>query len=263
MHRTISPLLIVSCLAAPALAEETGLGNAEGEVTADLYSTQVVPGQGGELDVEAVRAGVEAELPAIGTCYAAKWDRQAEDTQAGEVLVFLSFDAKGKIGTVQAGGLNDAATACVTRAVKKAKLAPKVRGVMTARIYLSKRAGGLTGGFSAKGSGGLAELDVGDGKVAAGIDRAIVRRYVMRQRARLSYCHEKHAAAATRALRGTLSFDIDADGKLSAVVSSGDAPAEVHTCVQDAMRTVVLPKPKDGTPVKASFPLVFTPAKKP
>jgi hypothetical protein len=89
--------------------------------------------------------------------------------------------------------------------------------------------------------------------VATGdLDKAIIRRYVKRNIAKLTYCYEKELLAKAT-LEGTVttSFTIEAQGNVTGAVASG-VDGNVSSCMAGVLSGIEFPKPKGGDAVKVT-----------
>jgi len=96
----------------------------------------------------------------------------------------------------------------------------------------------------------------------AALDKAIVRRYIKRHFADLSYCYERQMTTKA-GLAGTVSarFKIGLDGLVVEAAATGVDP-DVSRCVADVIHGIEFPKPH-GDAVKVSYPISFAPPKSP
>jgi Ca-activated chloride channel family protein len=91
-----------------------------------------------------------------------------------------------------------------------------------------------------------------------GLDKLIIRRYVRRKEAQLSYCYEKELLASPR-LAGTVRASVTInEGGHAASTASGLGNAAVEACIAEALRSIEFPRPKDG-PVRATFSFQLQP----
>lgn len=84
-------------------------------------------------------------------------------------------------------------------------------------------------------------------QVSGELDEAIVRRYVRRYQARITFCYGKQLLVEP-GLAGTVTarFDIGEDGAITSSTASG-MNEEVASCVAKALRTATFARPKSGT----------------
>jgi hypothetical protein len=123
---------------------------------------------------------------------------------------------------------------------------------------------GTIGGAST-GAGGAARTTavpptkVGTPTVKGQLDVEIIKRYVKRYLAKVTYCYEK-ALLATPGLAGTVTVDftIGADGKV-ATSSARGVDADVSTCVGAAIKAIEFPAPSDGKVVSVNQAFTFVP----
>jgi hypothetical protein len=91
------------------------------------------------------------------------------------------------------------------------------------------------------------------------LDKAIIRRYIKRNIAKITYCYEKNLLAKPE-IAGKLStqFTIERDGKVTAATASG-VDADVASCVSGVLGAIEFPKPKGDATVKVDYPFEFMP----
>lgn len=89
------------------------------------------------------------------------------------------------------------------------------------------------------------------------LDRAIIRRYIQRNIAKLQYCYEKELLVKT-SLAGTVTaqFAIGHDGSVTSARADG-VDASVASCVAGAIKGIQFPAPKGGGAVQVSYPFTF------
>jgi hypothetical protein len=97
-------------------------------------------------------------------------------------------------------------------------------------------------------------------KFVGDMDKLLVRRYVKRHAARLTYCYEKQLLAEPRLAGGPLiaEFVIRASGQVDGVVARGIAPP-VETCVAEALTDIRFPSAIGGGSTAVTLALDFTP----
>jgi len=102
-------------------------------------------------------------------------------------------------------------------------------------------------------------LRVGDPTGSGNLDKAIIRRYIKRNLAKISYCYEKQLLAK-QGLEGTVSvsFFITPTGVVKSSTGSGMDPT-VASCVADVVSSIEFPRPSDGG-VQVNYPFTFHPA---
>lgn len=88
----------------------------------------------------------------------------------------------------------------------------------------------------------------------AGLDGAIIRRFLKRNTNKITYCYEKRLQAEPD-LQGTVvaTFTVSAAGLVTQVAAAG-VDEEVAQCVAEVIRAIEFPKPQDGD-VNVSVPL--------
>ena len=107
------------------------------------------------------------------------------------------------------------------------------------------------------GANWSAHLVIGQPTVSAGLDKAIIRRYIKRNLQKVQYCYEKQLLAVP-GLHGTVvaTFTIGVDGLVTASTASG--LKVVDACVADVIHGIEFPKPV-GAAVTVTYPLTFKP----
>jgi hypothetical protein len=97
----------------------------------------------------------------------------------------------------------------------------------------------------------------GQAQVTGDLDKAVIRRYVHRHLAHITYCYEK-ALLARPALAGTLraEFVIGPDGLVASSSATGVDP-EVATCVAGVIKDIEFPAPRAGGLVRVTYPFTF------
>lgn len=90
-----------------------------------------------------------------------------------------------------------------------------------------------------------------------GLDKAIIKRYVSREREKVQYCYSKELLAHPE-LEGdvTVKFFIAPDGSVQAADGSG-FNAEVASCVAGVVHRIAFPAPHDGGGVQVNYPFHF------
>ncbi|HTJ40824.1 MAG TPA: AgmX/PglI C-terminal domain-containing protein [Kofleriaceae bacterium] len=119
--------------------------------------------------------------------------------------------------------------------------------------------GGGRGGMRGR-SASVPTVRIGQANAVGDLDKAIIRRYIKRNIAKITYCYEKQLLAKP-ALEGTLStqFFIRPDGNVADATASGVDP-DVASCVADVIKSIQFPKPKGGGGVQVSYPFTFRPS---
>jgi hypothetical protein len=89
------------------------------------------------------------------------------------------------------------------------------------------------------------------------LDKAIIRRYVRHQIAKIKYCYEKQLSVKP-GLAGTVTVDftIDEQGRVAQSRASG-VDNDVADCVAVVVRAIEFPKPKNGK-VDVTYPFTFS-----
>ena len=92
-----------------------------------------------------------------------------------------------------------------------------------------------------------------------GLDRAVIKRYILRERTKLTYCYEKELARNPK-LAGVVktTFVIGADGFVS-VSSAVGVDREVSSCVASVIKAIQFPTPSGGSSVTVGYPFTFAP----
>jgi hypothetical protein len=89
------------------------------------------------------------------------------------------------------------------------------------------------------------------------LDKSIVRRYILRNVDKISYCYEKQLLARP-GLEGTIAvtFFITPTGSVKSSVGAGFDPT-VANCVADIIGAIEFPRPKGGGGVQVNYPFTF------
>nr|MDQ3368609.1 AgmX/PglI C-terminal domain-containing protein [Myxococcota bacterium] len=109
-----------------------------------------------------------------------------------------------------------------------------------------------------KRTGILPTTDVGmPTQPTDGLDKRIIRRYVMRTVARISYCYESQLLA-NPSLAGTVSvqFLISPTGSVASSIGNG-VDAKVASCVAGVVKNIEFPRPSNGGSVQVNYPFTF------
>ncbi|MDB4956136.1 MAG: domain containing protein [Myxococcales bacterium] len=122
----------------------------------------------------------------------------------------------------------------------------------------TKRPQGGGGGLRGQPIGVPKVTSVGDVTVSAGLDKAIIRRYVRRNLNKIQYCYEKKLVRVA-GLHGnvTVKFTIEKTGLVTNTKASG-FDIDVVDCLVETFNALEFPKPKDGATVKVSYPFTFS-----
>lgn len=99
-------------------------------------------------------------------------------------------------------------------------------------------------------------------EVHGDLDHAIIRRYIKRQNAKITYCYEK-ALLGNPTLAGTVTTEILIDannGHVAGVSAKGLGNKEVEACIAGVIRDIEFPAAKGGGPVKVMYPFKLVPA---
>jgi hypothetical protein len=100
-------------------------------------------------------------------------------------------------------------------------------------------------------------LALGQPNAQGDLDKAIIRRYVKKDRDKLRDCYTK-ALVANSELEGTVmtQFFITPNGSVAQSTASGVDP-EVSSCVAGVIKKIEFPKPRGGGGVQVAYPLIF------
>jgi len=114
--------------------------------------------------------------------------------------------------------------------------------------------GDISSGFDDTNTyGGLPDVKIGEPKTKGKLGKAVIRRHVKQNIAKITYCYEKQLLAdATLAGKLEVQFTIEADGTVSAATASG-VHADIESCVAEVIKGIEFPKPKRGT-VQVTYP---------
>ena len=98
-------------------------------------------------------------------------------------------------------------------------------------------------------------VSIGQPTATAGLDKAIIRRYIKRNIQKIQYCYEKELQQ-TPGIAGkvTVQFRIEPTGKVSN--STGNGLAVVDACVADVILAIEFPQPQGGA-VDVTYPFLF------
>ncbi len=117
--------------------------------------------------------------------------------------------------------------------------------------------GGGRGGMRGR-SAAVPQVRIGQPSCTGELDKAIVRRYIKRNIAKITYCYEKQLLAKP-GLEGTVNthFIITESGRVTGSAASG-VDGEVAKCIGDVIGAIEFPKPKAGA-VTCNYPFTFRP----
>ncbi len=149
-----------------------------------------------------------------------------------------------------------ALTACQTLSANRAEAsAAASKSVKSARRPSAKPASKP----SRPTTSSTASVQVSGGSSQGALDKAVIARVVRRQFGRIRLCYER---ALTRnpklEVTVTTTFLIGGNGAVSAASTAG-ADGDLTGCVSAVFRGLTFPQPMDGKPVKASYPIRFSP----
>lgn len=100
-----------------------------------------------------------------------------------------------------------------------------------------------------------------DVNAEGGLDRAIVRRYLRRQRARFQHCYERELQVKPN-LRGSVkvAFIISGNGSVLSARANGMSNHTVVNCVRNVVERIKFPRSSDGSTVSVNYAIHFAPA---
>jgi hypothetical protein len=118
--------------------------------------------------------------------------------------------------------------------------------------------GSHTGGIGGVPAG-APTVRIGQPNATGDLDKAIIRRYIKRNIAKITYCYEKQLLVNDK-LAGTVSteFFIDPTGKV-ATASARGVDDEVGQCIAKVIKDIEFPKPKGGGGVLVRYPFTLSP----
>ena len=118
--------------------------------------------------------------------------------------------------------------------------------------------GGGRGGMRGR-QASVPQVRIGQPSAVGDLDKAIIRRYIKRNIAKITYCYEKQLLAKP-GLQGTVStqFFISPNGTVASANASG-VDGEVASCVASVLKAIEFPKPKGGGGVQVNYPFTFRP----
>jgi pSer/pThr/pTyr-binding forkhead associated (FHA) protein len=118
--------------------------------------------------------------------------------------------------------------------------------------------GGGRGGMRGR-TAAVPQVRIGQPSAVGDLDKAIIRRYIKRNIAKITYCYEKQLLAKP-GLQGTVStqFFISPNGTVASANASG-VDGEVASCVAGVLKAIEFPKPKGGGGVQVNYPFTFRP----
>lgn len=116
--------------------------------------------------------------------------------------------------------------------------------------------GGGRGGMRGRTSA-VPTVSIGSPTANGDLDKAIIRRYIKRNLAKIQYCYEKELLAKP-SLSGTVqtTFLIMPNGTVSSASGNG-VDATVASCVAGVVKAIEFPKPKNGGSVQVNYPFIF------
>ena len=116
-----------------------------------------------------------------------------------------------------------------------------------------------TGGHGTGGHVGSPTVSMSQPDSSAGLDKAVIRRYMKRNLEKILFCYES-ALRSSPELRGTVKVDftIGADGLVAVATASG-LSASADTCIAGIVKAIEFPKPSTGAAINVICPLQFRP----
>lgn len=116
--------------------------------------------------------------------------------------------------------------------------------------------GGGRGGMRGRTSA-VPTVSIGSPTANGDLDKAIIRRYIKRNLAKIQYCYEKELLAKP-SLSGTVqtSFLIMPNGTVASASGNG-VDGTVASCVASVVKSIEFPKPKNGGSVQVNYPFIF------
>lgn len=102
---------------------------------------------------------------------------------------------------------------------------------------------------------------IGEPSASSGLDAAIIRRYIKKQKLRITHCYEKRLLVNPE-LAGTLTarFSIGNNGKVIGAQASGMSDNQLQDCVAEVVANIEFPSTSGGALVNVSYPFTFQPA---
>ncbi len=100
-------------------------------------------------------------------------------------------------------------------------------------------------------------LDIGPPTTGGNLDKAIIKRYIKRNQAKIAYCYESELLARP-AIEGQImvNFLISGSGTVMSSSASG-FDGKVSSCVASVIKNIEFPKPSDGGNVQVNYPFTF------
>jgi FHA domain len=116
--------------------------------------------------------------------------------------------------------------------------------------------GGGRGGMRGRTSA-VPTVSIGTPQANGDLDKAIIRRYIKRNLAKIQYCYEKELLAKP-SLSGTVQtqFLIMPNGTVASASGNG-VDGSVASCVASVVKGIEFPKPKNGGSVQVNYPFIF------
>ncbi|MBK9031082.1 MAG: AgmX/PglI C-terminal domain-containing protein [Myxococcales bacterium] len=109
------------------------------------------------------------------------------------------------------------------------------------------------------GGGSGPQVRMGQPSTVGDLDKAIIRRYIRRNFAKIRYCYERELLTKP-GLEGTIAarFFISTTGAVASVSASGVDPA-VASCIAQVIKGITFPRPKGGGGVQVDYPFEVHP----
>jgi len=116
--------------------------------------------------------------------------------------------------------------------------------------------GGGRGGMHGR-TAAVPSVRIGQPDAVGDLDKAIIKRYIERNKSKIQYCYEKELLASP-GLAGEVKtqFFISPNGTVISSNASG-VSNNVSSCVSGVIKTIVFPKPKGGGGVQVNYPFSF------
>jgi outer membrane biosynthesis protein TonB len=99
-------------------------------------------------------------------------------------------------------------------------------------------------------------VTIGDPSAQAGLDKAIIRRYIKRNQQKIQYCYEKELLA-NPSLGGRVDIRFTIGGNGTVVQATGTGMPHVDACVANVIAAIQFPAPQGGGVVAVSYPFIF------
>lgn len=249
------------------------------------------------IDIAKLDAAIAKTDAAMIACYKKALARDNSLGNTGtEIRIELSLQPSGAMKDIDVYGVEEAMNKCIAAAAAKWKLGKtkatrpiQISHVM--ELYIGVKVEnpdvsfGVVGGMPAEATGGWGTIGQGtygtiggptptgtgrssgptitlaDVTASTGLDVEIVRRFIKREMARVSYCYEKQLLVDTT-LAGTLTatFEINSAGTVTTANATGLKSKPVEECVTNVVKAISFPKPKGSASVKGTLAIDLAPA---